>query len=154
MKIEQIAFGAKDPIKIIELFKTTLGLTDWIEDEVSADGIVDGRAANNIAKLYFNYQWGIELEILRYSSGANWHQFRNPLDLPIFASHMGYHCTEEQAQEKIVQMYTCGINVIQEVYTYKHTNPVIAGKRLYHYIVFDSLSLLGFDLKLIVRQNT
>jgi hypothetical protein len=45
------------------------------------------------------------------------------------------------------------INVAQEVFTESHTNPVIAGKRSYNYVIFDTREILGVDLKFIVRIN-
>jgi len=153
MKIEQIAFGVKDPVKVIDLFSANLGLTEWIKDEVAAKGIINGKKGSNVAELHFNYQWGIELELLRYNSGRNWHEYRNPYGLPMFPSHQGYHCTEDEALHKIDEMGALNIGIIQEVYTYNHTNPAIAGKRQYHYIIFDSLEALGYDLKLIIRKD-
>ena len=41
----------------------------------------------------------------------------------------------------------------QEVFTESHTNPVIAGKRSYNYVIFDTREILGVDLKFIVRIN-
>ena len=46
-----------------------------------------------------------------------------------------------------------GIKVAQEVFTKSHTNPVIAGKRKYNYVIFDTKEILGVDLKFIVRIN-
>jgi hypothetical protein len=37
--------------------------------------------------------------------------------------------------------------------TISHTNPVIAGKRWYTYVIFDTRSILGIDLKFIVRRE-
>ena len=45
------------------------------------------------------------------------------------------------------------IEVAQEVFTDSHTNPVIAGKRSYNYVIFDTKNILGVDLKFIVRIN-
>ena len=41
----------------------------------------------------------------------------------------------------------------QEVMTESHTNPVIAGKRTYNYVIFDTKEILGVDVKFIVRIN-
>lgn len=156
-KIEQIAFGAKDPQKLMHMF-SLLGCKEWSHDVVVADGHVFGKAASNVADLYFNYDLGFELEILKYRSGWNWHlQKYNPLP-DIFLSHIGMHVQDdepgiEEIDKAYYEMQAIGIGVAQDVWTQGHTNPHIAGKRKYQYVVFDSHEKLGFDLKLIRRIN-
>jgi len=152
MKIEQIAFGAKDPHSVIEQYKL-LGIDEWVGDVVIAKGTVNKTVGENCAELYFNYQLGFELEILRYQYGPNWHQDRNPNNLDVFPSHQGLHVDETEMWMWREKMNRLGIDIIQEVYTQSHTNPVIAGKRRYQYVIFNSLDKLGFDLKLIRRIN-
>jgi len=150
MKIEQIAFAAKDPQKLIETL-TKMGLKDWAHDEVVATGKVFGVPTTNKAELHFNYDFGFELEILNYIEGRNWHTKRNKANDDIFLSHLGLHV--EEAEMELIKrvMGIMGIKIAQEVYTDSHTNPVIKGKREYHYVVFDSKDRIGFDLKLIER---
>ena len=96
----------------------------------------------------------IEQPIARLHATGSSHQHREQLvDGNPFLSHIGYHCTDEEAQAKIKELAASGIGIAQEVWTYSHTNPAIAGKRQYHYIVFDSIDAFGFDLKLIVRKD-
>ena len=40
-----------------------------------------------------------------------------------------------------------------DIFSESHTNPVIAGKRSYNYVIFDTKDILGVDLKFIVRIN-
>jgi len=151
MKVEQIAFATDNPEKLIETLKT-LGLTEWVQDYVVADGFVFGKETQNVAELNFNYQLGFELEILKYIGGSNWHEKRNNFEQsPVFQSHLGYHATGEQIDDMKAKMADIGIGIAQEVWTKAHTNPVINNKRKYHYVVFDSKQSLGFDLKLIER---
>jgi hypothetical protein len=50
------------------------------------------------------------------------------------------------------RMESESIPIIQEVYTQSHTNPfLLENGRRYHYVIFDTQRLLGFDLKLIRR---
>lgn len=153
MKIEQIAYGAKNPQKVIDAY-VKLGINEWTKDVVTAEGTVFGHKALNVAELYFNYQLGFELEILCYVEGRNWHSNRNPTSAPVFQSHLGRHATSAEMRSTIEKMKAINIGIAQEVFTLKHTNPVIAGKRKYHYVVFDSIAVLGYDLKLIERIYT
>lgn len=112
----------------------------------------------NEANLQFNYQAGngsdgaagkpLELEILQYTEGPNWVQ-----DLGPVVSHLGMHCTAEELLEFRDFFASEGVQVAQEVETLAHTNPNIAGKRTYNYVIFDTRSILGVDLKFIVRRD-
>lgn len=155
MKLEQIAIATNDTNKTIQALSSAFGLAGgWTMDVVEAKATVFGQEGENIAELNFNYDLGFELEVLEYINGASWHDARvaQGAEFP-FLSHIGYHCTEREAQAQIARMALLGVNIAQEVHTKSHSNPVIDGKRLYHYVVFDSKHLLGFDLKLIVRLN-
>ena len=68
-------------------------------------------------------------------------------------SHLGMHCSADDLIEWRVFFQSRGIDVAQEVMTESHTNPVIAGKRSYNYVIFDTKDILGVDLKFIVRIN-
>lgn len=155
MKIEQIAiatYSEEQAKQIIENLKT-LGYDEWVEDTVTAEGTVFDKQTVNVAKLNFNYQMGFELEIITYLVGYSWHEKRNVEDniqFP-FQSHMGKHATAGEIDLMKKKMEKLGCGIAQEVYTLSHTNPAIAGKRKYHYVVFDSREKLGFDLKLIER---
>jgi hypothetical protein len=145
--IEQVAIASGNPQQIIEQM-SIFGCNKWHHDEVVAKGKVFGVEAENVAELHFNYQLGFELEILKYNQGPNWHQQRNPncYTGPAFLSHMGLHATPEHME----QLYN-KLPIAQEVWTHSHSNPAIAGKRKYHYVVFDTRDMFGFDLKLIER---
>jgi hypothetical protein len=156
MKIDQIAIATDDPINSMIKLSIALGLNpgSWVQDTVEATANVFGVAGTNTAQLNFNYDLNFELEVLRYEKGDNWHQRRIEQGAVFpFLSHLGAHCTEDECQEHILRMERIGVGIAQEVWTKSHTNPVIAGKRLYHYVVFDSLAKFGFDLKLIVRRD-
>jgi hypothetical protein len=164
--IEQVALCPKDPKAAIELLKA-LGLEAWAHDTVVAAGKVYGEERTNVAALAFNYQASrglgdnflgdsfldsdarpIELEVLHYRAGNNWMEERPPS-----VSHIGMHCTESELEEWRRLLRSMGYCVAQEVFTESHTNPVIAGKRLYHYVIFDTRDVLGVDLKFIVRRE-
>ena len=152
MKIEQIAFGCKNPEKVIQLL-SALGLKNWICDVVIATGTIFGQPGTNKAHLYFNYDLGFELELLKYDNGLNWHEARdsNCYEGEPFLSHLGYHVSEKELSNVKAIMKIQNIPIIQEVFTNSHTNKAIKGRRKYHYVIFDTRSLYGFDLKLIKR---
>lgn len=128
----------------------SIGAKNWVHDVVTANGRVFGEPARNVAELSFNYESGpIELELLNYTEGANWMQFH---ELPTI-SHFGMHCSAEELAQWRNFFASFGINVAQEVDTESHTNPAIAGKRSYKYVIFSTRDVLGVDLKFIVRKD-
>ena len=151
-KIEQIALVPKDPAKAIQLL-SEMGLSEWARDHVCAAGKVRGEDGANEADLAFNYQATtdgkpLELEVLDYTTGPNWMQIYQPS-----ASHLGMHCTEEELAEWTAFFTSRGISIAQSVRTSSHTNPVIAGKRFYTYVIFHTRPILGIDTKFIVRRD-
>lgn len=145
MKIDQIAFAAysdEDEARI----KDVLGLTDaqWVEDLVVAKGTVAGLGGVNTAKLLFNYDYGIELEILRYTEGPNY------LDLQQIPAghvcHVGMHYTGEG------DIPDFPADIIQQVETESHTNPfLLAQGRKYRYTIYNTVELFGRNFKVIER---
>lgn len=148
-KIEQVAICPRDPEAAIELL-TAIGAAEWARDHVVAGGKVHGTAGTNEADLAFNYDLidGKEFEVLHYTSGPNW---MTDLFRHNSVSHLGMHCTAEELIEWRAFFAGREIPVAQEVITESHTNPVIAGKRNYNYVIFDTKEILGVDLKFIVR---
>jgi hypothetical protein len=150
--IEQIAIVPKDPVAAKKLL-AEIGATEWSEDHVVATGKVFGIEGTNEANLSFNYDIfaGKEFEVLDYTSGPNWmddlQRGRNAV------SHLGMHCSAEELVKWRAFFAERFIMVAQEVFTDSHTNPVIAGKRSYNYVIFDTKEILGVDLKFIVRIN-
>lgn len=150
--IEQIAIYPPDPKKAIELL-TAMGATEWSHDVVVAEGKVgEEDVAYNVATLSFNYDLGslknLEFEVLNYKAGDHWMKEYEPS-----VSHLGMHCNEGELHQWKVFFQRHNIKIAQEVKTISHTNPVIAGKRLYHYCIFDTRAILGVDLKFIVRKD-
>jgi hypothetical protein len=151
-KIEQVAIYSKDPEKLKKALKI-LGCTEWSVDHVIAEGTVRDIPALNSADLHFNYQLGdFEFEILEYKNGTNWHDqdaLTHGVPATPFMSHLGVHVRSVDAVK--IDMKRLGFKVAQEVKTVSHTNPHIAGKRKYRYVIFDTLSLFGFYFKAIER---
>jgi len=172
LKIDQIAIATKDSKKLVKTLEM-LGLDEWTFDEVMAEGTVRGEKGTNIAHLNFNYQMDIEFEVLEYVSGKSWHdKLRESKEKSSnFLSHIGYHIhdeketiavagetiiatAEERLQEIKAKFLQAGYKVAQEVWTLAHTNQYLKDqKRKYHYIIFDTVEELGFDVKLIVRRE-
>ena len=147
--IEQIAICPKDPSKAKQLLKD-MGAVGWSEDRVIAKGKVFDNQSENTADLSFNYELiqGKEFEVLNYIAGDNWMKEQSRVNS---VSHLGMHCTADELLNWRDFFDERGIKVAQEVFTKSHTNPVIAGKRKYNYVIFDTKEILGVDLKFIVR---
>ena len=152
--IEQVALCPRDPEAAIRLLKE-IGLDEWVEDHVVANGRVFDQPGKNEADLAFNYQntrpegKPLELEVLHYTRGPNWMVGRQPA-----VSHLGMHCTSDELDEFRLKFHALGIGVSQEVFTESHTNPyLLEVKRKYQYVIFDTRRILGVDLKFIVRRE-
>ena len=145
MKIDQIAFYARSVEQIVEI-KTMFGLLDakWIEDQVTAKSLFrDGKWCVNKANLLFNYDLGIELEVLSYVDGDHWH-INNPLHITKlheapqpFISHVGIHLADGEAFPEMV-----GYKLVQETFTFNHMGEYFGvGQpghgRTYHYKIFE-----------------
>lgn len=151
-KIEQLALNPKDPALAFMLMQE-LGLTEWIHDGASAEGVVFGEPAKSVGNLSFNYDaQPLELEILHYSSGRNWLEAYNKVPPASVASHIGTHCTAEELERWRAKLALHGIQVAQEVVTIAHTNPNVPPGRRYKYVIFDTRDIIGIDLKFIVRM--
>lgn len=155
--IEQIAIAPKDPVAARKLLDDMgAAQSSWAEDHVVAVGSVFGNGAANEANLSFNYGMGningsLEFEILEYTSGAAW---VNPKEHGSVVSHFGMHVDSQAELDRWkVFFQQRGIGVAQEVQTQSHVNPVIAGKRWYTYLIFDTREVLGVDLKFILRRS-
>jgi len=153
LNIDQIALCPTNPSAAIKLL-TELGAARWARDHVSASGTVFGSdVIQNEADLVFCYDvvHEKELEVLHYTRGYNWMADQKRANS---ASHLGMHCVNEAELETFRRFFAeRGIGVAQEVFTSNHTNPMIAGKRWYHYVIFDTKAILGIDIKLIVRRD-
>lgn len=166
-KIEQVALRPRNPAAAIALL-TAIGLGTWARDHVVAHGSVLGvPEQTNEADLAFNYEATrgltpgermhddevpivkpLELEVLHYTEGNNWCNYHEPS-----VSHLAMHCDADELAAWDEKFKELGIGVAQEVETESHTNPVIAGKRTYTYVIFNTRAILGVDLKFIVRHD-
>jgi len=147
--IDAIALAPPSAAKAIELL-TMLGLDEWSSDIAKAGGVTRGSIEELYeAELHFNTQatgGAPLLEIVDYKKGAPWFDAS-------CVSHLGTHCSEEELKEWKAKFTFFGIPVAKEAFTYSHTNPAIAGKRRYHYVIFDTRAVLGVDLEFIVRRD-
>lgn len=143
MKLDQIAYYAHNEQQVAEI-KKQFGLEGcvWVEDEVvgevfGAGGSIKGKSR---AHLRFNYDLGIEFEILTYLEGWHWHIDKAEfLDGLPFISHIGFHMQPMQTiplQAKEAH--------VQTMYTLSHTNPYLLERgRKYHYEIYRGNSLNG-----------
>lgn len=150
LKLDQIAFAAYDYDDEVEI-KRMLRLenADWVYDEVVAEGYVcpndAGVPSTNKAKLLFNYDYGIEVEILRYKSGDNY--LTSQGIKPRSICHVGFHIEKGNSISGTI----FGGQVIQQVETISHTNPFLSttGRR-YRYTIYNN-PIWGVNLKTIER---
>lgn len=148
-KIDQLAFisyGEYDTLMI----KQSLGLmaADWTEDIVVAKGEVRGVPGENTARLLFNYDMGIEVEILQYTAGPNYASQLTGGRI----CHVGIHADKFSVREGIVEAPIFNAPVIQRVETQSHTNPfLLSNDRKYRYTIYDTIATLGVYMKVIER---
>lgn len=151
MKLDQIAWYAHTEKQVLEI-KNLFGLAhkDWIEDFAFGDAELGGRREDCRAHLRFNYDLGIEMEILTYLDDFNWHAFKRTEGYftgEIFLSHYGFHLEEDEPFPR----HTPG-PLVQEMWTNSHTNPyLLERKRTYHYRIHDARETLGAYIKYIKR---
>jgi hypothetical protein len=142
-KLDQIAFLAHSDEDELAI-KKRFGLEDaeWTEDHVVASGTVRGEQAENEAKLLFNYDLGIELEILRYTAGENYTTLLFPREI----CHIGFHHSGEG------DVPSFDAEVIQQVETSSHTNVfLLESGRRYRYTIYDTYAEHGVYMKVIER---
>lgn len=157
-KIDQIAFAARTDEDEFAI-KVALGLQDaeWIEDNCVAGGEVFGEQGTNVAKLLFNYDLGIEVEILRYVDGPNYLNGKRPARLGEVLRKHGYIESRTQCHigihhDGVGPVPTFNYPIAQRVETITHTNAyLLEQKRTYRYTIYDSFSALGVYLKVIER---
>lgn len=160
--LDQLAFYAPSDASV-DAIKASLGLAaaEWTEDTVTGMATVwRGPATESKARLLFNYDLGIEVEILTYLEGPHWHQIAGSeklngpgwdklMALPLahsgFQSHIGFHVNNGDLPR-------LPFPVAQELVTHEHSNPAIAGRR-YHYRIFDTRAVNGVFLKYIKRLS-
>lgn len=161
-KLEQVAVSV-DHKRREEAFRllADLGMNEWSHDLVVATGSVgDDPDRTNVGQLAFNYQAGeiaakaTELEVLHYQAGDNFvDRAKDESNSDAIVTHFGMHVTSVQLGQVRQIMQRHSIRTSQEVDTVSHTNPVIRDSRRYKYVIFATRSLLGVDLKFIVRKE-
>jgi hypothetical protein len=148
-KIDQLAYISYSPLDTVRI-KQQLGLleADWVEDRVVAKGTVRGMPGTNEALLLFNYDMGIEVEILQYLSGPNYASNLVAGRL----CHVGIHADKFSVREGHKPAPTFDAPIIQQVETQSHTNPFLlqTGRR-YRYTIYDTFANLGVYMKVIER---
>jgi hypothetical protein len=140
MRLDQCAFYATDERVVKEIMADfNLSAATWIRDVVTARSkVVVGneiKAGENVAELLFNYDLGIELEIIRYLSGPHWHLLH--LGNPKFISHIGVHLDNDEPFPSISG------RIVQETFTLSHTSDYLTQPgspgymRKYHYRIYE-----------------
>jgi len=121
-------------------------------DEATAKGQVPGRLydvpafGENVARLEFNYDFGIELEILRYLEGYNYVDAFMPDTTGL--CHLGCHLRSGHQPPIDLQ----GIQIVQRVETTAHTSAYLQQTgRKYRYTIYDTRQILGVFFKVIER---
>jgi hypothetical protein len=161
MKLDQIAIYVHSPEQAIEaaasygLTMGDFGVQDVVTGDVrlgarvNAEAIDKGLTDKSTGFLRFNYDLGIELELLTYLDGPHWHQddprykAREP-----FQSHVGFHM---EPGEKVPSALA-GCPIAQSMLTRTHTNTYLLEQgRTYEYLILDTRPITGFYSKFIWR---
>jgi len=163
LKIDQLAFLARSDEDEAAI-KKQLRLTNanWVEDYVVAEGYVRGgrkagdlrgQPSRNTAKLMFNYDMGVEIEILRYTEGHNYADEAGIKSCTL--CHIGAHVNKGSSINELppaLHHFVFASPIIQEVLTKSHTNEfLLTTGRRYKYTIYDTLPLLGVFMKVIER---
>lgn len=153
MKIDQLAFYAHTK-KQEDVIKEHFGLQDaeWIQDE--ATGVVNlysdkvlTSSGSLEGKLQFNYDLGIELEILTYQPNQpNWHNGSLRMVSGVsFLSHVGIHMEGSPSD------YEVNSDTVQTLSTHRHTNPYLIEKGRTYFYAIEKPKFLDCSLKYIWR---
>lgn len=159
LKIDQLAFLARSDEDELAIKKQlNLANADWVEDYVVAEGFVRGARkpgeprvpAVNTAKLLFNYDLGLEVEILRYTDGHNYADMGKVKSCQL--CHIGAHVEKGVELPETMKSWAVAAPIIQQVETKAHTNEfLIETGRRYRYTIYDTKALLGVYFKVIER---
>jgi hypothetical protein len=106
-----------------------------------------GEEATNTARLLFNYDLGIEVEILQYLDGPNYLDVLNVPSRSI--AHIGMHLRPDAQSAVLNRPFL--VPVAQQVETFEHQNPGVPANRRYRYTIYDARLELGHCLKVIER---
>lgn len=147
-KIDQVAYISHSETDTRRI-KEALGLQDaeWVEDICVARGTVRGKPSENKARLLFNYDMGIEVEILQYLEGDNYASNLSGGRI----CHIGiHHIAPINPGGNDVPTFPG--RIVQQVETLTHTNPyLVETGRQYRYTIYDTLGTLGVYTKVIER---
>ena len=155
LKLDQIAFLSRsdeDTANIKRMLR--LSQAEWVHDDVVAEGFVFGQPEEcvNHAHLEFCYAYGIEVEILRYTKGANYPDIDGRYMTSRRPVHFGFHVDKGKKLPEAFEHSTFPTNILQRVRTLSHTNEfLLRTGRKYQYTIYDTVPLFGVHLKVIER---
>ncbi len=153
MHLDQLAYYAHNEAQVLEI-KRMFGLenANWVEDIAEGNVYLQGsrKPKRSRAHLRFNYDLGVELEILTYLDGAHWHLGKDWfLDRQPAVSHIGFHMNDGELPPPHVLQHG---NLVQVMDTDRHTNDYVTSRgRTYHYKIYEMP--FGPDLKYIWRMQ-
>jgi hypothetical protein len=152
MKLDQIAYYAHNENQSQDI-KKAMGLEhgEWVLDRAAGEVLnpqVSPVWEASVGDLQFNYDLGVEFEILTYLEGPHWHEDKlECLHGEPFLSHLGFHMDAGEAVP--AHVLEKGI-LVQEMNTHSHSNEYVNSRnRTYHYEIYQMPS--GPDLKYIWR---
>lgn len=141
IRADQFAFYAADDHAAQEIkIDLRLDKSSWVKDIATGEAKValgndEVLQGVSVAKLEFNYELGIEIEILRYLSGPHWHMRNHGRK---FVSHIGIHLDDNEPFP-LMPYSRC----VQEMKTISHTNVYLTDpkspgfNRRYHYRIHE-----------------
>ena len=157
-EIKEIAIRTKDIDKISSIF-STIGASEWIKDKSVAevshsgfneDGIWSTKKLKPIkATMLFNEELGdLAVKLFDYTEGDDWHKRTGISTDEPFISHLAIKVNNlEERKKELISKHN--LKIVYEAETSKHTNKNINCN--FHYIIFDTKELLGFNLELVEK---
>lgn len=151
MKLDQIAYYAhsSDQAEEIKRLFNLVQDTVWVQDIVHGHCELhqNGRKLSSSGRLQFNYNLGIELEILTYFDNNHWHYGHSYFHTgQPFLSHHGFHLEDDEPFPELAAP------LVQEMFTRQHTNAYVTSRnRTYHYRIHDTRPWTGVFSKFIKR---
>jgi hypothetical protein len=148
LKFHQVAIYALDPAAAVYQW-IQMGYDNWHRDTAVLVGQDRGQLVSKRAIMMFNYDiMPLELEYVSYMGRRNSSDSRDGSQP--FLSHLS--TIVEDVEEKCAELLVgYGLRPYHQFVTEQHTNPNVAGKKRFKEAIFDTASLLGFDIKLIQR---
>jgi hypothetical protein len=168
-QFHQVAIYVPDGIDEAVAAWKNLGYNDWIEDHADLVGTLSDsfvstgdpfitttrrppRDVVTHAHMAFNYDiMPMELEFLHYKGESRW-QGTEGRGMSPFISHMSTYVDDVVMESRVLAAFLKR-QPFHRFITKNHSNPGVKGKKRFIESIFDTRSLLGYDLKMIQKVD-